>query len=304
MKVRLGTRASGLARAHSGFVTDRLAEVASEAGTDLDIVVVPVTAEKDSPQGRSPRSDQGVLIAALRVALLSGECDMVVHALEDVPIEGHPELAIQVILKRRDSRDALCTDGPLLADLPAGARIAADSSRRTAQVLALRPGLEAVETSGTIDYKFERLSSGEFEGLVLGKTDLEAIGRPHSAVQVFDQDDLVPAAGQGVLIVETRANAPEWLRTLLRALDDKETRSMAIAERSVMEVLDVAPTAPVGVHAEVSGNLLRLHVRVLNRDGTLTLNDFSEGTPDHARTLGRNAGLALLGRGAARLLKS
>ncbi|MBN2176840.1 MAG: hydroxymethylbilane synthase [Demequinaceae bacterium] len=304
MKVRLGTRASGLARAHSGFVTDRLAEVASEADTDLDIVVVPVTAEKDSPEGRSPRSGQGVLIAALRVALLSGECDMVVHALEDVPIEGHPELAIQAILKRRDARDALCTDGPLLADLPAGARIAADSSRRTAQVLALRPDLQAVETAGSIDFQFERLSGGEYEGLVLGKADLDAVGRPHSAVQIFEVDDVVPAAGQGTLIVETRANAPEWLRSLLRAFDDKETRSIAIAERSVLEVLDAGTTSPVGVNAVLSGTSLRLHVRVLNRAGTLILNDFSEATPDHARTLGRNAGLTILGRGGARLLKS
>jgi hydroxymethylbilane synthase len=304
MRVRLGTRASGLARAHSGLVTDRLSEAASERGIDLDIVVVPVTAEGDSRHERSTVADADVLMAALRVALLSGECDIVVHALEDVPVVVHPDLSIEAILRRGDARDALCTDGPLLADFPMGARVAADSPRRTAQVLALRPGLKAVEAVGTIDFQFERLSGGEFEGLILGKADLDAIGRPHSAVQLFELDEVVPASGQGVLVVETRSSAPEALRDLLRTLDDPATRAAAIAERSVLEVLDVGKKAPVGVHASVTRDSLSLHVRVLNREGTLTLNDFSEATPGDARTLGRNAGLVILGRGGARLLRS
>lgn len=304
MRIRLGTRASGLARAHSGLVTDRLWETVSERGIDLDVVVVPVTAEGDMRHERSTAADSGVLMAALRVALLSGECDIVVHALEDVPVVGHPDLSIEAILRRQDARDTLCTDGPLLADFPSGARVAADSPRRTAQVLALRPGLQAVKSSGRIDFQLERLGGGEFEGLVLGKAALDAIGRPHSAVQVFELDEVVPAAGQGVLVIETRANAPEALRDLLRALDDPAVRAAAIAERSAMEVLDVGKEAPVGAHATVSGDVVSLHVRVLNRDGMLSLNDFSKGPLESARMLGRNAGLALLGRGAARLLRS
>ncbi len=304
MKVRLGTRASGLARARSGLVTDRLWEVSSELGVDLEVVVVPVTAEGDSRHERSTAADAGVLMAALRIALLSGECDIVVHALEDVPVVGHPDLSIEAILRRRDPRDVLCTDGPLLADLPVGARIAADSAVRSAQVLALRPGLVAVEVFGIIDFQLERLSGGEFEGLVLGKSDLDDIGRPHCAVQAFELDEVVPAAGQGTLVVETRSNAPEDLRNLLRAIDDPNTRAEAIAERSVLEVLDVEMGAPVGVHASITGDSLQLHARILNRGGTLVLNDHSKATTKDARILGRSAGLTLLGRGGARLLKS
>jgi hydroxymethylbilane synthase len=304
MKVRLGTRASGLARAHSSYMTDRLEEAARESGIDLEVVVVPVTAEGTSRHGRSTEADPAILLAALRVALLSGECDIAVHALEDVPIEGHPDLSIAAILARRDPRDALCTDGPLLGDLPVGSRVAADSPRRTSQILALRPSLTAVETTGSIDFQLERLSGGEYEALVIGKTDLDSVGRPHSAVQVFGIDEVIPAAGQGCLIVETRSSVPAELKTLLRALDDAEARSAVIAERSVLEVLGADKKTPVGVHATIERGFLRLRVRALNRDGTLTLTDVSEASPEHARSLGRNAGLVLLGRGGGRLIKS
>ncbi len=304
MKVRLGTRASGLARAHSSFVTDRLEEAARESGVDLEVVVVPVTAEGGTRDALSAESDPAVLLAALRVALLSGECDIAVHALEDVPIEGHPDLSIAAILARRDPRDALCTDGPLLGDLPVGSRVAASSPRRTAQILALRPELVAVETSGSLDFQFERLSGGEYEALVVGRADLDSVGRPHSAVQVFEVDEVLPAAGQGCLIVETRSNVPAPLKTLLRSLDDAEARSAVIAERSVLEVLGADKKTPVGVHATLDKGYLKLRVKALNRAGTLTLTDVSEASPEHARSLGRNAGLVLLGRGGGRLLKS
>lgn len=304
MKVRLGTRASGLARAHSSHVTERLQEAAEAAGVELEVSVVPVTAEGGSITGIAHESDPGILLAALRVALLSGECDIVVHALEDVPIQGHPDLAIAAILARRDPRDALCTGGPLLAELPAGSRVAANSPRRTAQVVALRPELAGVETSGSIDHQFEGLLGGEYEALVLAKVDLDSIGRSHSAVQIFELDEVLPAAGQGCLVVETRSQVPESLKVLLRAVDDAGTRSAVIAERSVLEVLGADKKTPVGVHAAMEDGFLKLRVRALNRAGTLTLTDVSEASPEHARSLGRNAGLVLLGRGGGRLIKS
>ena len=304
MRVRVGTRASGLARAHSGLVTDRLWNVGTQLGKEVELAVIPVTAEGDSRHGRSEAVDRGVFVAALRVALLSGECDIVVHALEDVPMGEHPDLTIGAITARGDPRDALCTGGPLLAGLGPGARVAADSPRRFAQVLALRPDLEAVEIAGSLDYQFEKLHGGDCEGLIVGKADLDALGRPHSAVEVFEPGDVVPGPGQGVLAVEMRANASDELREVVAALDDAATRAAIVAERAVLEVLGGDKRAPMAAFATVAGDSLRLHVRALNRSGTLALNDFSEAPPSDARTLGRNAALALLGRGAARLMAS
>ncbi len=304
MRVRLGTRASGLARAQSGLVLDYLLGVASERGIELDVAVVPVTAEGDSRHQRSLARDAGVYGAALRVALLSGECDLIVHAMEDVPPGTHPGLLLAAVPPRSDARDVACTGGWMLADLPLGARIAVDSARRASQVRALRSDLVVLEASGTIDFQFEKLNGGDYEGLVLGKADLDLLGRSHSAVQVFEVDDIVPAAGQGAYAVEVLESGPDALHEALAALDDPATRAATTAERAAIEGLSESRNAPMGAHAWVEGDSLTLHVRVLNHAGTLVLNDFSKATPADAEVLGRNAALSLLGRGAGRLIRS
>jgi hydroxymethylbilane synthase len=304
MRVRMGTRASGLARAQSGLVLDFLVEAASDRGIDLDVSVVPVTAEGDSRHERSVGQESGVYVAALRVALLSGECDVVVHAMEDVPLEAYPDVIVAGIPHRGEARDAACTGGWILADLPLGARIAVDSARRASQVRALRPDFIVVEATGPIDFQFEKLNGGDYEGLVLGKADLDLLGRSHSAVQVFETDDIVPAPGQGAFAVEILASAPDPLKEAVAALDDLPTRAAITAERAAVEGLGTITKAPIGAFATVTGDYLRLHVRVLNRAGTLALNDFSSATLADAETLGRNAALSLLGRGAMRLIRS
>jgi hydroxymethylbilane synthase len=304
MRVRLGTRASGLARAQSGLVLDYLMETISNHGIDLDVAVVPVTAEGDSRHERSTEQDSGVYVAALRVALLSGECDIVVHAMEDVPLEVHPDLIVAAVPRRGEVRDAACTGGWIVADLPLGARIAVDSGRRAAQVRALRSDFVVIEADGSIDFQFETLNGGDYEGLVVGKANLDLLGRTHSAVQVFETNDLLPAPGQGAFAVEVLASAPQPLHEAITAIDDPATRAAVTAERAVMAGLCAPMSAPVGTYATVTGDSLNLHVRVLNRAGSLALNDYSNATPADAETLGRNAALSLLGRGAGRLIQT
>jgi hydroxymethylbilane synthase len=304
MRLRLGTRASGLARAQSGLVLDRLMDIAAQRGLDLDVAVVPVTAEGDSRHQRTIARESGVFVAALRVALLSGECDLVIHALEDVPLGGHPDLVLASVTQRGEPRDALCSGGFLLADLPLESRIATDSLRRSAQILALRGDFVLVEASGSIDFQFEKLNGGDFEGLVLSRSDLDALGRSHSAVEVFDLDHVLPAAGQGAFAVEVLATASDALKDIAALLDDPLTRAATVAERAAVEALGGEPSAAVAAHASATEASLSLHVRVLNRAGTLVLNDFSEATPADAEEMGKNAALTLLGRGAGMLLKS
>lgn len=305
MKVRVGTRTGGIARAQSEFVTERLREVAEERGEDVTFSIVPVTAESKAATGPWVGLDQtGVLVAALRVALISDECDLVVHEMKDVPDREPGDLNLAAILERPDAREVLCTEGASLAELPEGARVAASTPRAAAQVVALRPGLTVAIAHGDVDAQIDRLHAGEYEALVLSQATIGWVKRPGVAVHALELDEVVPAAGQAALGIEIRADAPEALRALVVALDHTPSRTAVSAERAVLAEIFAPVSAPLSAHATIQGDDLTLHARVTNKNGTLALNELTTAPLALAVVIGRNTGLALLGRGAARLLRS
>ncbi len=302
MKLRLGTRPSALARTQSGLVVSSLSEKA-RGNAAVDVSLITVTSDGDNIVGPIERSDKtGVFVAALRVALVSGEVDLVVHSLKDMPTEPPPDLELAAILPRGDVRDALCSTAGTLAELPAGARVGTSAPRRAAQILAARPDVEVVELRGNVDTRLAKLEAGDYDAVVLALAGLERLGRTDAVTEILSPDVMMPAPGQGALAIEIRTDASEKLHDLVAAVDDADARAATTAERAALATLEAGCTAPVGAYARVAKGELHLHVRVMSRDGSLVLNDESTGPLDEAEALGRNAGRALLGRGAARLL--
>jgi hydroxymethylbilane synthase len=276
-------------------------DAAIRSDLEFSYSIVPVTAESDSTDLDAPHS---AFMGALRVALLSGECDILVHPFFEMSVNPHPDLRIGAVTARRDPRDVVLTSGPTFSDLPSGARIAVKGGRRAAQILALRPDLTPVEAIGGITSRVERLHGGEVEALVVPRAHLEALGLAHATLHVFDLEEMMPGPGDGVLGIEVRADAPDALVRLLDRLDDAEVRAAATAECAAFDALGGSAEAPIGTYATVERGLLHLHVRVLNASGTLSLNDFSRGPLREADLLGRRAALALVGRGARLLLSA
>ncbi len=303
MKLRLGTRASSLARTQSGLIVSQLSAIAAKRGEELDIDLQPVTTEGDKIKGPISGSDKsGVFVAALRVALISGECDLIVHSLKDMPVDQHADLEIAAIPARADARDALCSAGLVLAELPAGARVGTSAPRRAAQILAQRPDVHVEGLRGNIDTRLSKFENGDFDAIVLAMAGLDRLGQTDAIAEVMETEVMVPAPGQGALAVEIRADAPDELRSLVASLDDPDTRVATLAERTALGVLEAGCSSPVGAYATVADGMLSLHVRALSIDGALAINDYSSGPASEAVALGSDAGRSLLGRGAARLV--
>ncbi|WP_062072278.1 hydroxymethylbilane synthase [Demequina sediminicola] len=302
MKLRLGTRASQLARTQSSMVARQLIDAAKERGIDLDVELVRIRTEGDvSRDSLVGLSQTGVFVNALRDALKNDVCDLVVHSLKDIPVEPHPDLEIAAIPEREDVRDALCTLGHSLNDLPAGARIGTGSPRRAAQLLALRPDLTVEGLRGNIDTRLGKLHDG-LDGVVLAAAGLNRIGRSDEATTLLDPSQMLPAPGQGALAVEVLPDAdPEWA-DVVRSLDHIDTRRAVNAERAVLGVLDAGCAAPVAAYATIANGVMTLKARVVNGNGTLSLNETTTGSATEAASLGRSTGFTLLGRGAGRLM--
>ncbi len=247
--LRLGTRASLLARTQSGHVAEAL-----RAATGRDVELVPITTAGDVlPGPLAQLGGTGVFVAALRDALLRGECDLVVHSMKDLPTAAVPELEIAAVPTRASARDALCArDGLTLAELPPGARVGTGSPRRVAQLLRRRPDLEVAGIRGNVDTRLRKVDEGEFDAVVLAEAGLARIARTERITDLFELDAWPTSAGQGALAVEVRRGEDHGVP----AVSDPGSADLALLERAVLRRLEAGCAAPVGITARGDVSLL------------------------------------------------
>ncbi|WP_457101097.1 hydroxymethylbilane synthase [Microbacterium sp. P5_E9] len=287
MTLRIGTRASTLARAQAGAVAELL-------GAELVLIV----SEGDtSSASLASLGGTGVFATALRDALLAGEVDAVVHSFKDLPTDPAPGLAIAAVPERADARDALCTrDGSDLAGLPAGARVGTGSPRRRAQLAALRPDVALVDIRGNIDSRLDRLATADparaLDAVVLAAAGLDRIGRLDAANELLPLEDWPTAPAQGALAIETRSGDER----LVARLNHADTRLAVEAERGVLARLEAGCAAPIGAHAFVEDGLLFLSARVYRPDGGAFV------TSSHAMAVDADAAADISARVADELL--
>ncbi|HQZ48373.1 MAG TPA: hydroxymethylbilane synthase [Microbacteriaceae bacterium] len=298
MTLRIGTRASALAMTQTRQVADQL-----ERSTGAQVELVPITSDGDRNMASlASIGGTGVFAAALREALLAGECDVVVHSLKDLPTTPLPGLTIAATPKRADARDALCArDGRTLATLPDGARVGTGSPRRRAQALAKRPDLEVVDIRGNVDTRLGRVVSADLDAVVLAAAGLDRLGRSGEVTELLELSDWPTAPGQGSLALEVRAGEEGQVSVLNHA----PTRLMVEAERAVLAKLEAGCAAPVGVTASLDAGLLFVSARVYALDGTARLTSshalYPADTKDPVAELASRIVDELLANGAADL---
>ena len=228
--LRLGTRKSPMAMAQSAAVARLITE---RTGAAVDLVGL--TSFGDVSQAQLTQiGGTGVFVSALRECLLAGDIDLAVHSLKDLPTAGVPGIALAAVPVRGDPRDALVArDGAKLADLPARALIGTGSPRRAALLRLMRPDVRPVPVRGNAGTRLAKVMSGELDAVVLARAGLERIGQLDAITEVFEPDEMIPAAGQGALAVECRDTDQE-LAGLLARVDDQDSHAAAAAERAVL----------------------------------------------------------------------
>lgn len=300
--LRLGTRRSTLAMTQSGHVADAL----RAAGHDVELVEV-VTEGDTNRASLASLGGTGVFASALREALTSGEIDLAVHSLKDLPTTPEPGLVVVATPPRVDPRDALCArDGLTLGELGEGAVVGTGSPRRRAQLACLGLGLEFRDIRGNVGTRLSMVGSGEgqLDAIVLASAGLTRVGLADAATELLDPIQMLPAPGQGALAVECRED-DEAVLAALRPLDDPDTRATTTAERGVLAELEAGCAAPVGALAEVveddDGPILSLRAVVAATDGSGELRRSITGPLGEADDLGRRLARTLIADGAPEL---
>ncbi|HUJ05706.1 MAG TPA: hydroxymethylbilane synthase [Streptosporangiaceae bacterium] len=293
--LRLGSRKSPMAMAQSGHVADLLT---ARTGRAVQIVGLSTFGDVSKAQ-LAQIGGTGVFVSTLRHGLLSGEIDLAVHSLKDLPTGADPRLVLAAVPPRDDPRDALaCMTGAKLADLPPGAKVGTGSPRRAAQLLLARPDIRPVPIRGSAGTRLAKVEAKELDAIVLAYAGLARIGRLDVVSQVFEPDEMLPAPGQGALAVECAAGRTD-LADLLGLIDDAASRAATTAERAVLAALQAGCSAPVGAYA-AGTDALRLDAIVAAADGGGALRASAAGPAAQAERLGRQVAADLLSRGAGR----
>jgi hydroxymethylbilane synthase len=301
--LKVGTRASLLARTQSTLIADRLA-----GALGVPVELVEVTTEGDvNGAPLASLGGAGVFVSALRDALLDGTVDVAVHSLKDLPTAAAPGITLAAVPLREDPRDVLVArDGLTLGELPPGSVVGTGSPRRVAQLHALGLGLEITGIRGNIDTRAGKVASGELDGVILARAGLARIGRLDVVTEVIDPIQMLPAPGQGALAVECRSEDTDLTDSIRTHLEDPFTRAAVEAERAVLATLEAGCSAPVGSLAEVAegddGYEIWVRAVALAPDGAVEIRRSASGPLAVAAAVGRRLATGMLDEGAAGLI--
>ncbi len=298
MVLRLGTRASALARAQADQV--RAALLARHPGLAVELIYIRTTGDRLARGPLAPAGGKGLFVKEIEEALLAGAIDCAVHSMKDVPVRLARGCAIAAVPPRADPRDVLVGGGALAA-LRAGTRIGTASLRRRAQLLARRRDLAVEMLRGNVDTRLARWRAGEVDCLVLAAAGLARLGVVVPEAQPLGTEELLPAVGQGALALECRADDART-RALLAAIEDPTAAAAVAAERAFLAALGGDCNTPLAAHATVDDGRLWLRAEVLSPDGARRLAAADDAPIADAEPLGARLAAELVARGAGALL--
>jgi len=260
--LRIATRASELALVQARQVAAALRQKLGCA-TEL----LPIRTRGDRlPGPLAGAGGKGLFVAEIERAVLAGRADLAVHSAKDLPAALAPGLALAAALRRADPRDALVArPGAGLAALAPGARIGTGSPRRAAQLRALRPDLQIAPLRGNVGTRLRRLDEGRFDALLLACAGLDRLGQAGRIAERLSPGQMLPAAGQGVLALQSRAGEP--LAAELRAMEDSASGACLRAERAFLAEMAGDCHTPIAALAELSPGGLRLRGLLASPDG-------------------------------------
>jgi len=296
--VRVATRGSDLALAQANAMAER---IRNELGHAAELVVLRTTGDRIQDQSLAKIGGKGLFVKEIEEALLDGRADVAVHSAKDLPAVIAPGCVLAAFPERADPRDALVAhaDETTLDRLPERARVGTGSTRRTAQLRALRPDLEVVPLRGNVPTRIQKIDTEDLHAVVLACAGLDRLGLAEHVRERVPSEAMLPAVCQGTLALETRADDP--LRDAIHQLEDSLAAASARAERAFLNRIGGDCTTPIAAFAEQTAEGgLRMRSLVASEDGRRLVR--AEGRGSDPETLGEEVAEALLEAGGREIL--
>src|SRR4051812_33980109 len=317
--MRIGTRKSTMALAQTAEIARRLAAAAPALA--VEIVKFETIGDTDQTSKLLVHGGKGgPFVAEIRDAVRAGKLHAAMHSLKDMPgNEDTPGLVIGATLPRESAADVLVLrDGVTLDAMRRmcgrGFKLGTNAVRRAAYIRRLFPDIEVIHFRGAADTRVRKLDQREMQrlpgggevgpadALIMARSGLERVGLADRIVRDLSPQEMLPAAGQGIVAVECAAD--DWqTRRYLSLIDDPAAHLACDAEREVLWVLNGHCNSPIAAYGVISGREMSLTASVLDETGDAFLEVARTGPADRPRELGRAVGLELLDRGAAAIIE-
>ena len=280
MKLRIGSRESRLAVIQSQMVMELIA--AAEPAAELELVTMKTTGDKILDKTLDKIGGKGLFVRELDQALRDGRADFTVHSLKDMPMQVPEDLPLAAFSSREDPRDVLVLPEGV-TELDVSKPIGCSSRRRQLQLKLLFPNMDIQPVRGNVQTRLVKLEAGQFSALVLAAAGLKRLGLEGRISRYFTTEEILPAAGQGILVVQTRRGMDTQC---LRLVQDEKTACCAKAERAFVRALDGGCSSPVAAHAVVEGEKLTLTGFYVSEDERIQRKGSISGGVTEAETLG------------------
>jgi hydroxymethylbilane synthase len=300
--ITIATRKSPLAMWQAEHVAAELKKIHPDIQVELMGMTTQGDKILDTPLAKI--GGKGLFIKELEQGLISGEADIAVHSMKDVPVELPAGLHLAVIMQREDPRDAfVARDYQNIDQLPQGACVGTSSLRRQCQLAEQRPDLVIKSLRGNVNTRLRKLDDGEYDAIILAAAGLKRLGFDDRITALIGPEQSLPAIGQGAVGIECRADDPR-INELIAPLHHTETACCVSAERAMNQRLKGGCQVPIAGYAMLESGNLWLRGLVGEPDGSRIIRGEVEGAIDEAQAMGEGLAERLLEWGADKILEA
>ena len=294
-KFVIGSRGSKLSLAYSEHVKDLLLKSNLQLDNNsIEIKIIKTSGDMFQNKKISDIGGKGVFSKQIEDELLDSKIDLAVHSLKDLPSRMTEGLCVDAVVKRNDPRDAfLSYISKSFFDLKPQSKVGTSSFRRKAQLNTLRNDINIVSMRGNIDTRINKLKNKEFDAIVLSLAGLKMLNLEKEAKEVFSDEQMLPAIGQGAIALQCKDNDTRIIE-ILRTINDKETFYCVQAERALLEAIGGDCDTAIGGLAKLSNEKIFLKSELFSNDGKKKFEFQSSGHFKNAKEIGYKVGNELL----------
>ncbi len=300
-KLIIGSRGSDLALWQSNFIKHEL----EKRYKDLIVTIKRIKTKGDKilDVALSKIGDKGLFTKDLENELLKGNIDIAVHSLKDLETHIPDGLKLAAITRRHKVEDVLIAKKPgvTLRTLPHEATVATGSLRRRSQLLHIRPDIKIVDLRGNVPTRIRKFLNSDWHGIILAQAGVERLKMEQHISSYISVDEIIPAAGQGALGIEIKADN-QFAAKMVQSVHDHDTFLAVSAERAFLKSLQGGCQVPIGAYAQVKSNGLYLAAVIGSIDGTTLFKKKTRGSKSDPEKVGKALAEDLLKAGAGRIL--
>lgn len=279
-KIRVGSRESRLAVAQTEEILEKVRAFHPEL--EIELVTMKTTGDRILDRNLDQIGGKGLFVKELDKALLEGRVDLTIHSLKDLPMEQAEELPIIGYSQRRDPRDVMILREKSMKTEEVRL-IGSSSNRRRLQLQRLYPQAEFRGIRGNVQTRLKKLAEEGYDATILAMAGLSRLGMEHLADRIFSVEEVIPAAGQGILVFQGRRGEDY---SFLQEVCDEASRYAALAERAFVRKLDGGCSSPVAAYAEIEGKKILLRGLYYDEAEEDYIVGKKEGRVDEAGALG------------------